>query len=202
MDFTFQLIFFNFFQWEFCKLNKMSNNQNNKVMAGIPPKSVGILPKSLGATPKSLGATPKSMGATPESMGIPTKSMGTMPKSMGATPKYVGATPKSLDTPTKSMGIPPKSFYSSSSNRTKIEFSRKLSIKRKLNTACEIVKSKRTQDYILSDKLYKTEPGKGGFLFSDSDPPAIYRVFAKQSEALEFADRSEKLILFYWTWRL
>ena len=96
----------------------------------------------------------------------------------------------------------PKSFYSSSSNRTKSEFSRKLSIKRKLNTACEIVKSKRTQDYILSDKLYKTEPGKGGFLFSDSDPPAIYRVFAKQSEALEFADRSEKPILFYWTWRI
>ena len=92
----------------------------------------------------------------------------------------------------------PKSFYSSSSNRTKSEFSRKLSIKRKLNSACEIVKSKRTQDYILSDKLYKTETGRGGFLFSDADPPAIYRVFAKQSEALEFADRSEKL-LFYWT---
>ena len=140
-------------------------------MAGIPPKS--------------LGTTPKSMGITPKSLGTPTKSMGTMPKSMGATPE--------------SMGIPPKSFYSSSSNRTKSEFSRKLSIKRKLNSACEIVKSKRTQDYILSDKLYKTEPGKGGFLFSDADPPAIYRVFAKQSEALEFADRSEKLILFYWT---
>ena len=43
----------------------------------------------------------------------------------------------------------------------------------------------------MSDKLYKTEPGKGGFLFSDADPPAIYRVFAKQSEALEFADRSK-----------
>merc|ERR1711956_188435 len=121
--------------------------------------------------------------------GIPPKSLGTTPISMGATPISMGATPKSLGTPTKSMGIPPKSFYSSSSNRTKSKFSRKLSIKRKLNSACETVKSKRTQDYILSDKLYKTEPGKGGFLFSDADPPAIYRVFAKQSEALEFADR-------------
>ena len=127
---------------------------------------------------------------------------GIPPKSLGTTPISIGATPKSLGTPTKSMGIPPKSFYSSSSNRTKSEFSRKLSIKRKLNSACETVKSKRTQDYILSDKLYKTEPGKGGFLFSDADPPAIYRVFAKQSEALEFADRSEKLIIFYWTWWL
>jgi hypothetical protein len=180
----------------------MSNNQNNKVMAGIPLKSVGILPKSLGIQPKSLGATPKFMGATPESMGIPTKSMGTMPKSMGATPKSMGISPISMGATPESMGIPPKSFYSSSSNRTKSEFSRKLSIKRKLNSACEIVKSKRTQDYILSDKLYKTEPGKGGFLFSDSDPPAIYQVFAKQSEALEFADRSEKPILFYWTWRI
>ena len=121
-------------------------------------------------------------GNLPESLGIPPKSLGIQPKSLGAMPK--------------SLGIPPKSFYSSSSNRTKSEFSRKLSIKRKLNSACEIVKSKRTQDYILSDKLYKTEPGKGGFLFSDADPPAIYRVFAKQSEALEFADRSKNLFYF------
>ena len=123
--------------------------------------------------------------------------------SHGGNPAQIlGIQPKSLCAMPKSVGTPPKSFYSSSSNRTKSEFSRKLSIKRKLNSACEIVKSKRTQDYILSDKLYKTEPGKGGFLFSDSDPPAIYRVFAKQSEALEFADRSEKPILFYWTWRI
>ena len=114
---------------------------------------------------------------------------GNLPESLGIPPKSLGIQPKSL-------GIQPKSFYSSSSNRTKSEFSRKLSIKRKLNSACEIVKSKRTQDYILSDKLYKTEPGKGGFLFSDADPPAIYRVFAKQSEALEFADRSENLFYF------
>jgi len=107
-----------------------------------------------------------------------------------------GNLPKSLGIPPKSLGIQPKSFYSSSSNRTKSEFSRKLSIKRKLNSACEIVKSKRTQDYILSDKLYKTEPGKGGFLFSDADPPAIYRVFAKQSEALEFADRFTQFRVF------
>ena len=125
-----------------------------------------------------------------------------MAKSLSMLPQILGIQPKSLGATLKSMGTITKSFYSSSSNRTKSEFSRKLSIKRKLNSACEIVKSKRTQDYILSDKLYKTEPGKGGFLFSDSDPPAIYRVFAKQSEALEFADRSEKPILFYWTWRI
>ena len=39
----------------------------NKVMAGIPPKSLGI-------QPKSLGATLKSFGTMPESMGIPLKS--------------------------------------------------------------------------------------------------------------------------------
>ena len=131
----------------------------------------------------------------PQILGNPTQMLGCHAQIHGHHAQIRG-------TPIKSMGILPKSSYSSSSNRTKSEFSRQLSIKRKLNSACEIVKSKRTQDYILSDKLYKTEPGKGGFLFSDSDPPAIYRVFAKQSEALEFADRSEKLILFYWTWRL
>ena len=89
-----------------------------------------------------------------------------------------------------SVGIPPKSFYSSSNRTNKETQSRKLQLKRKLERACESVKSKRMQDYILNDSLQCKEQGR--LLSSEVDEPAkntLYRVFSKQNEALEFAER-------------
>ena len=90
-----------------------------------------------------------------------------------------------------SLGIPPKSFYSSSKN----ESPRSISLKRRLQTACESVKSKRMQDYILSDKLYKQQLCEVESAAEES-PPMIYRVFSKQNEALEFADRFTQFHVF------
>ena len=90
-----------------------------------------------------------------------------------------------------SMGITPKSFYSSSSlSISKESQLRRLQLKRKLERACENVKSKRMQDYILSDSLQCNEQGR--LLDSEVNESVnfkLYRVFSKQNEALEFAER-------------
>ena len=88
------------------------------------------------------------------------------------------------------LGLPPKSFYSSSKN----ESPRNISLKRKLQNACESVKSKRMQDYILSDKLCKQQLCE--VVEKECPPPMIYRVFSKQNEALEFADRFTQFHVF------
>ena len=72
-------------------------------------------------------------------------------------------------------GFSTKTFYDLSKD--------KKTLKRKLEIACESVKAKRVQDLLLSDsKVEDTH------LLSDSIP-LIYRVFAKQCDALNFANR-------------
>lgn len=83
-------------------------------------------------------------------------------------------------------GFSTQSFYSSTKNNTKL--------KRRLESACQSVKVKRVQDYLLSDTLaYSNNLHK-----DNKKVPLIYRAFAKQSEALEFAERfvSSKLKVF------
>lgn len=76
-------------------------------------------------------------------------------------------------------GLSTRSFYSSTKK------SPNHVLKRRLESACQSVKFKRVEDYLLSDTL-----DHSSFLHKDNPKvPLIYRVFAKQSEALEFAGR-------------
>ena len=82
------------------------------------------------------------------------------------------------------IGMSSQSFYKNTNKN-----SRNNILKRKLNSACESVKSKRTQDLVLSEKTVSKN------LLSEPIP-ILYRVFNKQSEALDFAMNWENFRVF------
>ena len=78
------------------------------------------------------------------------------------------------------VGMTAKSFYSSKPKGD-------AKMKRKLAVACQSVKVKRTQDLILSN-VFESKPHLSEFQNEEVQPPLIYRVFAKQSDALIFSE--------------
>ena len=85
------------------------------------------------------------------------------------------------------VGMPSKSFYGNYSAKSN---SRKFrALKRKLDNACENVKMKRTRDLLLNE-----QNSVKNIL---SDPiPLVYRVFNKQSDALDFAQHWDSFRVF------
>ena len=85
------------------------------------------------------------------------------------------------------VGMPSKSFYGNYSAKSN---SRKYrALKRKLDSACENVKVKRTRDLLLNE-----QNSVKNIL---SDPiPLVYRVFNKQSDALDFAQHWDSFRVF------
>ncbi len=82
-----------------------------------------------------------------------------------------------------SSGFPTKSFYTAKKSRKDIE--RESTLKRRLEAACTSVKKKRVEDYLLSDGLQESH------ILSHPPSHHIYRVFAKQRDALDFAEKLE-----------